>query len=92
MAYMTCTRNGGPAGFYRTIRTSAAMARSFPAVACRLPDTVQHEPPSSLARRPLVDISASTQPNKAWEAVAALTGSAVAALTGSARTARRASG
>ena len=71
MAYMTCTRNGGPAGFYRTIRTSAAMARSFPAVACRLPDTVQHEPPSSLARLALVDIYASTQPKQEARGVVA---------------------
>ena len=91
MAYMLCTRNGGPAGFYRTSRTSAAMARRIPAVACRRSDTVQHEPPSYLARAPLVDVYASTQPKQAGEAVAALTGSAVAALTGSARTARRAS-
>ena len=69
MAYMLCTRNGGPAGFYRTIGTSAAMARRS-AVACRRSDTVQHEPPSSLARRPLVDVYASTQSNT--EAVVAL--------------------
>ena len=71
MTYMPSKCNGARVGFYRTIRTSAAMARSFPAVACRLPRGVQHEPPSSLARLALVDIYASTQPKQEARVVVA---------------------